>query len=88
MIHLNIKIFGKVQGVGFRYSARVKAGKLGIAGFVRNELDGSVYIEAEGDERVLKQFLEWCEHGFDFAEVAKIESSAEEVKNFPDFAIK
>ena len=50
MKHLEIKIFGKVQGVFFRSSARQKAGELGLSGFAENLADGSVEIEAEGGE--------------------------------------
>jgi len=59
MTHFNIKIFGEVQGVFFRHSARLKAREIGITGFVKNEPDGAVYMEAEGDEKTLGQFLEW-----------------------------
>jgi acylphosphatase len=62
MTDLNIKIFGQVQGVFFRGSAKQKAQDLGITGFVRNVL-GAVYIEAEGSEEALEQFLGWCRHG-------------------------
>jgi acylphosphatase len=48
--HFNIRISGRVQGVFFRASTKAKAEELGISGFVQNEPDGSVYIEAEGEE--------------------------------------
>jgi acylphosphatase len=48
MNHVSIRISGKVQGVFFRASTKGKAEQYGINGFVRNEKDGSVYIEAEG----------------------------------------
>ncbi len=60
MKHLNIKIHGQVQGVFFRDSAKQAADKLGIKGFAKNEADGTVYIEAEGEEAGLGKFLEWC----------------------------
>jgi len=88
MEHINIKIFGKVQGVSFRHSARLEAKELGIAGFACNEPDGSVYMETEGSKEALGQFLDWCKNGFEFAEVEKIESFSEEIKGFSDFVIK
>jgi len=88
MAHINIKIFGKVQGVSFRHSARLKAKELGIAGFARNELDGTVYMEVEGDDKTLGQFLEWCKHDFELAEVEKVESFPGDVEGFSDFTIK
>ena len=88
MTHVNIKIFGEVQGVFFRDSARLKAREIGITGFVKNEPDGAVYMEAEGDEEALGQFLEWCKYGFESAKVEKVESFPGNVKGFLDFIIK
>jgi len=88
MTHVNIKIFGEVQGVFFRHSARLKAREIGIIGFVKNEPDGAVYMEAEGDEKALGQFLEWCKHGPESAKVEKVESSPGDIKGFSDFIIK
>lgn len=56
--HLNIKIYGQVQGVFFRASAKEEAEKLGVKIFPRNETDGSVFIEAEGEEEKLKKFVQ------------------------------
>lgn len=70
---LTIKIYGEVQGVGFRDAAYWKARKLAVAGFVMNEPDGGVYIEAEGEEPALKEFLMWCEKGPVTARVSRLE---------------
>lgn len=70
--HLNIRVIGLVQGVWFRKNTKEKAIALGISGFVRNELDGSVYIEAEGESEVLEEFKNWCEHGPKLASVEKV----------------
>ncbi len=87
--HLNIKIFGRVQRVIFRRSARRKARRLNIKGFARNEIDDSVYIEAEGEEENLKQFLDWCRKGPFFAKVEKVEFEfMPNIKNFNDFVIE
>lgn len=61
----NIKIIvkGRVQGVGFRYAAKNMARSLGLNGFVRNIPDGSVYIEIEGNEDNIKDFIRWCRLG-------------------------
>ena len=53
-----IKITGLVQGVGFRYYADRKAAEHGISGFVKNEYDGSVYVEACGSEKGLQRFCD------------------------------
>ena len=49
--------YGRVQGVGFRYHASHKARSLGITGWVRNEYDGSVTLEAQGPEECLDMLL-------------------------------
>ncbi len=61
--HFNIAIFGRVQGVFFRRTVRHEASRRGIAGFVRNEPDGTVRIEAEGDEEALQEFVRWIKSG-------------------------
>ena len=58
-----IQVTGKVQGVGFRWSAAIEARSLGITGFVKNLPDGNVYIEAEGSIEQLNTFVEWCRQG-------------------------
>lgn len=68
-----IKIYGDVQGVGFRDAAYWTARKMHVAGFVMNDPDGSVYIEAEGEEGVLNEFLIWCKKGPVTARVARVE---------------
>ncbi len=72
----------------FRHSARLKAREIGITGFVKNEPDSSVYMEAEGDEKTLGQFLEWCKYGSESAKVEKVEFFPGNVKGFSDFIIK
>lgn len=50
------RITGRVQGVGFRWWARETARRLGLRGLIRNEADGSVFVEAEGEPDVMGQF--------------------------------
>lgn len=85
--HLNIKVYGRVQGVFFRYSAKDAAEKLSVKGFARNEDISSVYIEAEGEEENLDQFLNWCKNGPPHAKVEKIDVSESELKNFSEFEV-
>lgn len=70
---LRVKVFGTVQGVFFRHSARIKFQELGIEGVARNESDGSVSIEAEGEEETLQKLLEWCKKGPPLARVERVE---------------
>ena len=85
--HLNIRVYGTVQGVGFRFSADRKAEELGIKGFVQNASDGTAYIEAEGEKEELEKFLAWCKSGPSFSKVDRIETEPGELKNFSKFRI-
>mgnify|MGYP001603576752 CR=1 FL=1 len=89
MKHLALKIFGDVQGVNFRYYAKLKADELGLGGLVRNEPDGTVYIEAEGEEEILKEFLNWCRQGPRWVRVDRAEFEySDKLKNFKEFKIE
>lgn len=87
MKHLNVRVNGKVQGVWFRASTKEEADRLGISGFVRNQADGSVYLEAEADKSTLDEFLAWLELGPPLAQVSGLEISEGEIKNFSGFDI-
>lgn len=63
MRKVRIYISGRVQGVGFRYITKQKADEIGITGIVRNEDDGSVYVEAIGTEAQMAKFLDILEKG-------------------------
>ena len=58
MKKVSIRVTGLVQGVGFRYSTKLAADQIGVYGIVRNESDGSVYIEANGDEEKIDKSIE------------------------------
>lgn len=60
---LDVRVRGRVQGVGYRAFARDQARRLGLAGWVRNEPDGSVRAVAEGPRTVLEQYLHALERG-------------------------
>ena len=87
MKHWNIIVEGKVQKVFFRASIKAVADQLGVKGFVLNQQDGSVYIEAEGDKFALESFLEFCQEGPEDAEVENIECTVSEIKGFKNFEI-
>jgi len=88
MKHTSIKISGKVQGVYFRASTKNMAEKWDIKGFVRNERDESVYIEAEGEDENLKQFVAWCYHGPLHAEVQHVDLKEGIIQGFARFEVK
>lgn len=54
---------GRVQGVAFRASTVEQARAHGVTGWVRNLADGSVELEAQGDEARITALLAWCAHG-------------------------
>jgi len=56
-VRLEAKIFGIVQGVGFRYFARHYALRFGLTGFVENLEDGSVFVVVEGEESEFSSIL-------------------------------
>ncbi|WP_293887572.1 MULTISPECIES: acylphosphatase [unclassified Sphingobacterium] len=87
MKHLNISIRGKVQGVFFRLTTKAVADQVGVRGFVVNLKDGSVYIEAEGDDFALDSLLEFCQEGPEGAIVESVEIEKGELKGFSNFEV-
>ncbi|PJJ83879.1 acylphosphatase [Mucilaginibacter auburnensis] len=87
MKHLDITVKGKVQGVFYRASTKAVADQLGIRGTVKNEPDGNVVIEAEGDPALLDLFLDWCKEGPENAEVTAVETNEGELKNYRNFEV-
>ena len=63
MIRKRIVFSGWVQGVGFRYRARHAADLLGATGWVRNEYDGSVTMEIQGEKEAIDQVVLALENG-------------------------
>jgi acylphosphatase len=60
---LHALVRGHVQGVGYRATTQREARTLGLAGWVRNLADGTVEVEAEGDEATIETFLEYLNEG-------------------------
>lgn len=63
------------------------ARKLALAGFVRNEGDGSILIEVEGQPTQLDQFVEWCRIGPPLAEVTNVTTEEMSILYTTDFSI-
>ncbi|MFA6096368.1 MAG: acylphosphatase [Candidatus Paceibacterota bacterium] len=83
-----IKISGRVQGVFFRVEARRKALECGVSGSARNMPDGTVEIMASGEEKNLKELLEWCYNGPTGANVERVEYEwLKKGKTFDNFEI-
>jgi acylphosphatase len=71
--HINIKISGWVQGIGFRYCAYEKFAELGLAGKAENTPDRGVFLDVEGPEEKLEALVEWCHKGPVGAKVDRVE---------------
>ncbi len=87
-LHYNITVSGLVQGVWFRKYAKEKAVKLEVKGFVKNNKDSKVYLEAEGDALMLGIFLEWLKVGSPMSIVSSVDYIVGVLKNFNNFEIK
>lgn len=85
--HFNITVTGKVQGVFYRQLTLEMAKQLDIKGFVRNEANGNVFLEAEGTPDQLNKLVEWCKKGPPRAIVSKVDFTEGELKDFSKFEI-
>jgi len=81
-------ISGKVQGVGFRYFAQLKAQENSIFGWVRNTPDGKVEIEAEGDKHDLEVYVDWMRIGPGRSIIRQfLVSEIKPERNFTNFSV-
>jgi len=85
--HLNIQIYGRVQGIFFRATAKEQADCLRLTGFAKNMPDGSVFIEAEGKKENLEKFVKWCNISPSLAQVEKVIITEDKLKNFSQFEV-
>jgi acylphosphatase len=65
-------VTGRVQGVSYRAATASEARRLGVVGWVRNRVDGSVELEVEGPDERVAALLTWCEHGPPSARVERV----------------
>jgi acylphosphatase len=87
MVHKKILIKGSVQGVGFRYATRKVADQYNINGFVRNLPDGNVYVEAEGTEAQVEEFIRWCHIGPPHARIVSVFVEEGPLVHFSNFTV-
>jgi len=83
-----ITVTGRVQGVGFRRACLREARFIGICGFVKNNPDGSVYIEAEGYPEQLNRMVAWCRRGPRFGFVEDLAVTESTALNYNSFMIR
>lgn len=89
MKRLEAIVKGTVQGVGYRGFAWNKANYLGLTGFTKNLVDGSVEVTAEGKKEKLEQLLKELEKGPPLSYIEKVDSSwSEAINEFKEFSIR
>ena len=88
LIHRNIRVGGRVQGVFYRASTVDKAKALGLKGFVLNEPAGSVYMEVEGEESPVNEMIEWARKGPPRANVTSLDVTEGPMIGFKTFEIR
>lgn len=71
---MRARVRGVVQGVGYRASTERRARQLGLSGWVRNERDGSVVLEAQGPTHAVTELEAWLRLGPPMAEVEGVEA--------------
>ena len=88
MIRRRVLVHGRVQGVFFRETARRRAGAAGVAGWIRNNPDGTVEAVFEGDAEAVERLVGFCREGPRGARVEWVDVSAEEPEGVSGFAAR
>jgi acylphosphatase len=83
----HLRISGRVQGVGFRYSMAQEAERLGVTGWVRNRRDGTVEAMVDGADTAVRAIIDWAHRGPRAAEVAEVRID-EAGENFERFDMR
>jgi len=88
--HLSATIYGRVQGVFFRYFVRNEAKELGLKGYVRNLASGdAVEVQAEGEKQQLNKLLEQLKVGPPGARVERVEAEWTDYSGrFDEFSVR
>jgi acylphosphatase len=87
-VRARVRVTGFVQGVGYRYALQSRARSLGVAGWVRNERDGSVAAVLEGPRDRVESLVEWCRRGPAGGEVETAEIAWEEPEGEHGFSVR
>jgi acylphosphatase len=85
VIRRRVVVQGRVQGVFFREAARRRAASAGVAGWIRNNADGTVEAVFEGDADAVERLVAFCRDGPRGARVDWVDVSAEEPERISDF---
>lgn len=87
-IRRRLVVRGRVQGVAFRYATRERARALGVDGWVRNLIDGSVEAVLEGPRELVEELAAFCRIGPPAARVDRVEEHAEEPEGLCGFGVR
>jgi acylphosphatase len=85
---VDVVITGHVQGVFFRARAQEQAARLGVAGWVSNEPDGSVACHVEGAADAVEAMLAWCRTGPERARVDDVRVEEAEASGATSFEVR
>jgi acylphosphatase len=89
MVTRQIRVSGRVQGVGYRASLRHKARKLGVNGWVRNRTDGTVEAMLQGSQEAVDAVIVWARRGPPGSQVTDVvDSSAEHEPMHSSFELR
>jgi acylphosphatase len=88
MKRARVRIRGRVQGVFFRSETQARARSLGVAGWVRNDSDGSVEAVFEGRPDAVESMVAWCSRGPSGSAVEDVDVEWEEPRAERGFAIR
>ncbi|HEU5476348.1 MAG TPA: acylphosphatase [Gaiellaceae bacterium] len=83
----HVLVYGFVQGVGFRFAVEREASSRGVAGWVRNRLDGAVEAVFEGEPEDVEALVAFCRKGPRGAEVRRVEVAAESAEGLAGFRV-
>jgi acylphosphatase len=89
MVQYEIKIIGRVQGVGFRYYTQKQARIFGLNGWVKNTVDGNVIVVVQGEKSEIITFIDYLWIGPTHSRVqniSKIQMTV--IHKFTDFEIR
>jgi len=85
---VDVTVTGRVQGVSFRMYAEREARRLGVAGWVRNEPDGSVVAHVEGAPDAVDAMVAWCRTGPSYARVVGVDVRSTGVTGVTGFTVR
>ncbi len=88
MIRRRVVVHGFVHGVFFRDSVQRRAHSAGVAGWVRNNRDGTVEAVFEGEPAAVERLVAFCREGPRGARVDRVEIAAEDPEGLREFSIR